>query len=322
MRADINTIAESCGVSKATVSRVFTGKARVSSAIREKVLASARKLNYSPQKAIAHENITIVVDHLISFNAFVGFYPMILSALIAEVTRNGYTVKIVEFKDVDLILKSLTRAAVLLFRGEIPPDIQAKIRSSSIPLISTNEVIPNCRSVCSDHAQEVRLAYEHFVENGHRRIALVLDVEDSWTSDERRRGYREAAQQAGLECLPDYAISEQYSLFEALNQVIEDGHTGMIVCGEGIAAQVNSYLGLMKVKVPDDISVITSENSGHSRWFNPPHTTLEQDIPGIASKLIETVKNMKVADGHRSPAEPCLVPCKLNVRKSVKKLTP
>ena len=318
MRADINTIAKKCNVSKTTVSRVFTGKAKVSKNTKEKILTAAHALNYSPQKAIAQENITIVVDHLVSFNAHNGFYPMILSALIGEITRNNYAIKVIEFKDFDLMLKSITRAAVLLFRGEIPPDIQNKIKTSPIPMICTNEVIPNCHSICTDHAQEVRIAFENLFNNGHRRISLILDTEDSWTSDERHRGYEEAAEQYGVDILPSHVISEQYPLFEVLTHAIKEKTSGIIVCGEGIAAQVNYYLGLMDIRVPDDASVISSENDGYSRWFNPPHTTMEQDIAGIAAKLIETVKYMVL--NNLGQPEQHLVPCKLNIRRSVKNI--
>ena len=320
MRADINTIANTCGVSKATVSRVFTGKAKVSSKVKEKILAAARELNYRPEKVISQENITIVVDHLISFNANNGFYPMILSALIAEITRNNYAIKVIEFEDFDMMLKSFTRAAVLLFRGGIPMEIMDKIESSPIPLICTNEILPNCHSVCSDHAQEVSIAFDHLYENGHRRISLVLDTEESWTSNERRRGYIEAARRHNIEIMPEHIISDQYPLFEVMPLVLKDNPTGIIICGEGIAPQVNYYLGLMKIDIPNDISVITSENNGYSRWFNPPHTTMDQDIPGIATKLIEIANNMNFTNYAGPAPRQHLVPCNLNIRKSVKRI--
>ena len=60
MASDINQLAKKCGVSKATISRVFTGRARVSEAIRTKVLAAARELNYRPQQVMARDCVAII----------------------------------------------------------------------------------------------------------------------------------------------------------------------------------------------------------------------------------------------------------------------
>ena len=43
MATDINTLAEICGVSKSTISRVFTGRAKVSEELRNLVLQAARE---------------------------------------------------------------------------------------------------------------------------------------------------------------------------------------------------------------------------------------------------------------------------------------
>lgn len=48
--ADINTLARKCGVSKATVSRVFTGRARVSDEIRARVLAPPGNSTTAPSR--------------------------------------------------------------------------------------------------------------------------------------------------------------------------------------------------------------------------------------------------------------------------------
>ena len=83
MKATVRSIAEAAHVSPATVSRVFSGSARVSPQVRAQVLNLARKLGYH---GLEGRNIAVIT----SGNTFFGYDSMILDALQQELAHRKF----------------------------------------------------------------------------------------------------------------------------------------------------------------------------------------------------------------------------------------
>ena len=87
----IKEISQKAGVSIATVSKVMNGKSGVTDAVREKVLAVARELNYHPNlnarylKSGSSRTIGIITEDLTVFNA-----PEIIDGIAADLESAGY----------------------------------------------------------------------------------------------------------------------------------------------------------------------------------------------------------------------------------------
>lgn len=322
MKADINTIAATCGVSKATVSRVFTGKATVNDKIRARVLEAAQKLNYAPQQVMAQESIVIIIKDLSEFHNFCGFANLLLGALIAEITNQKLLVRIVELKNINSIIKVHTKAAILFLGENEIRENENALTALDIPLIVVNKKIDFCNGVSSDHAQGVSVAVDYLHENGHQKIALIIDNNDlESASRERIRGYQASVEKYGLEYIPElkYQIG-QYSMIELVAQVRRSGATAMIVCGESLVAETKYALDILNIKVPEDLSVITSEHKEISRWQTPPCTTVDQDIHQLALEVMALVS--KLIRGKNVKAKPVFkaMQCKIIERQSVARL--
>ena len=319
MKADINTIARECKVSKATVSRVFTGKASVSAAVKERILRVARELNYAPQQVAAREVIAIIVQSLDETEKVDGFRSILLINLVAEITRSGFLVNIIEFKDIDTMLDSYTKAAIILFNENDIPELNKKTNSMKIPLISIGNKLDNCHNICSDYYAEIAEAVDHLVKNGHEKISIVLDNAIIKAGQERLQSYNDTMKKHGLVPMPTYKyqIGAQ-SLLEPIATMMQDNPSAMIICGESIANEAVYALNLLQVKVPADLSVISFEKRDSSRWFFPPHTTIDQDIPKMVAESMELIKNV-IED---RPKEKLYkqFPCKLVIRNSVKNI--
>ncbi len=319
MRTDINTIAETCGVSKATVSRVFTGKATVNDKIRAKVLEAAQKLNYAPKQVIAQESVVIIIKDLSEFHNFCGFFNLLLGALIAEITNQKLLVRIVELKDIQGIIKVHTKAAILLLsEPEIRENEQA-LTALELPLVVVNKRIEFCNGVSSDHAQGVKLAFDYLYEHKHRRIALIVDSNNFESSSrERIRGYKESIQKHQVEYIPELQYKMgQYSMIELIAQVRKTNATALIVCGESLVAETKYALDILNIRVPDDMSVITSEHKEISRWQTPPFTTIDLNIHQLATEVMSLVSKIIKNKPQSSPRVFKEIKCKIIERMSV-----
>ena len=317
MKADINTIARESGVSKATVSRVFTGKASVSDQVKERILRVARELNYAPQQVAAREVIAIIVKSLDETEKVDGFRSILLINLVAEITRSGFLVNIIEFSDIDTMLDSYTKAAIILFNENNIPELKQKTSNMKIPLIAIGNVLENCHSISSDYYAEISLAVEHLIENGHKKISIILDNDSIMAGQERLRGYAETLKKHKLTPITAYAYHPiKQSMIELMAIMMQDAPTATIICGEAIANEASYALNLLRVNVPGDLSVISFEKRDSSRWFCPPHTTIDQNIPKMVAESIALVKKIIIA----SPEEKIckLLSSNLIVRNSVK----
>lgn len=319
MRADINTIARKSGVSKATVSRVFTGKKSVSPDLKERVLRVAKELNYTPQQVVAREVITIVVYSLKEIKDADGFRSILLLNLVSEITYSGFLVNIIEAKDIDKILSSHTKAVVFLLDQREMLKYKEKINDMKLPRIAIANVLENCHNITFDYYAETALAVEHLIENGHKKISIVLDDVGVLAGKERLRGYNETMKKHKLSTMPTYSYCHgRNSLLEHIATILSDNPTAMIICGESLPNEATYALNLLRVKVPNDLSVISFEKRDSSRWFFPPHTTIDQNLSEIVTESMQLIKEV-IANLPKETISKQLS-CKLKIRNSVKNL--
>ena len=317
MGADINIIAERCGVSKATVSRVFTNRAKVSDAVRENILRTARELNYTPMRVAAKEVVTIVVDNIDKTEEFDGFHSMLLVALVAEITRSNFLVNIIEAKNADTMVGGYTKVAVSLLNENQFACWKSKMSQIEVPVLSINNN-PICGGhvVATDYRAEIAMAVGHLAENGHRRIALLLDNDTVWAGRERLESYREVMAARGLEPMPHYSTYPgERPVLELVATMLREQPTAAIFCGESLAAETAYALNLLNVKVPQELSVISFERRDISRWLTPPHTTIDQNIKSMVDEALKLIREIIA----KRPEQPIMrkLQSRLIIRNSV-----
>ncbi|MBN1554008.1 MAG: LacI family DNA-binding transcriptional regulator [Phycisphaerae bacterium] len=319
MKSSINVIADACSVSKTTVSKVLTQKAGVSEDMRQRVLEAARKFNYTPKQVAAQETIAIVVSEF-AFSDGASFKMMMLASIMGKMVHSGYLLKVVTPEDVDLLVSSYVKVGIVLLYGDEAKVIARKFVAMNIPVISINEQIEDCYNVCTDHAHGVEIAIDHLCAKGHRRISLLIDGENSWGGRMRRAAYQEAVTAGKIEPLPShFYTSTKTTIVECLNAVRRDDSTALIIQGEAIINEAVYMLDLLRIKVPEELSIISSEIKGRSRWFVPSHTTVDQDHDSLAKKVIEVVQD--ILRGKRKTPEKFMLPTTLIERNSVKTIS-
>ena len=316
MKADINTIAEKCSVSKATVSRVFTGKAGVRETVKERILKAARELNYAPQKVAAQENICIVGGSIKTDNMN-EFYYTLTTKLVAAITCGGYTVKIIPEMGIDLLLKEYTK--VVIFLNDIET-CGRQLKDLPIPLLLVNQVCESAHSICIDHADEIEQAVDYLVGKGHRKNAIILDCDTNWGGRERHRGYQVAMARHQLPPLPEFCYQQNNrSMIEVMAKLRRTAATAVIVCGEGLVMETNYALNILGITVPDDLSLISFAQKNISRWMLPPHTSINQDINVLSDKIMETV--MEISGSPLSRPIRKMLKSELIIRETVKDIS-
>ena len=110
-RVTMQDIADACGLSRNTVSKVFNGRGGVPEATRKKVLRKARELGYhhNPEAAAGPEgpnggNIAVLTQHKLLSHNFGAFF---ITSFTDQVSRSGYTMKMYELSKAEIAARKL-----------------------------------------------------------------------------------------------------------------------------------------------------------------------------------------------------------------------
>lgn len=154
-----------------------------------------------------------------------------------------------------------------------------------------------------DNVGGARLATEHLIGLGHRRIALIDGPAALRTSKERRRGYETALSEAGLDAEPALVVPGFYSMeggARAAAKLVEahPAPTAIFASNDSMAIGALNELRRRRVSVPADISVVGFDDIPMAALWDPPLTTVSVPMAAIGAAGVERViRLLRGSDG-------------------------
>lgn len=293
-RATLADVAARAGVSRALVSIVIREAPGASAATRERVLRAADELGYRPDvraRLLARSQSRLIGT---VFGMAGTFHFDVLDGLYSAAEERGY----------ELILSALTqsrgedRAVQSLqdFRFDalimIGPDVEKPLLAGKVPLVLVGWHVddPDVDSVRTSDASGMRLAVDHLVERGHRRIVHV-DGGAGTISASRRDEFLRAVDAHGLRAEARVLTGGLTRLegYEAARTMLDDPWLPTAVIGFNDEVAVSVLEAFMHAghRVPQDISVIGWDNSAISKLPHIRLTTVSQDPPTIARLAVD-----------------------------------
>lgn len=227
-RATLQTIADELGVSRTTVSNAYSRPDQLNQALRERILATARRLGYPGPDAAARSlrrgkagAIGLVFTETLSY-AFADPYSVGFLRGIAEVAEESGTGLLLiptppGSKEPDTAVRDAVVDGFCLYCVPLDHPARQVIRDRGLPLVMTDDDSdPEVPFVGIDERASARLAADHLVRLGHRRIAVLVDhllvpgkpgpagIEEQQASPctgvrGRLAGYRDALEEAGID---------------------------------------------------------------------------------------------------------------------------
>lgn len=326
-RVTLRDVADHAGVSATTVSFVLSGRhdMRISSATEDRVLQSARMLGYrrrlSPRSAPASGSPVVgLVSNTIGTESFAG--EMIRGCIIAA-AEHGHTVLMAESQgDPHLesaAIDSLRARGVdrILFGrlGTKKVSVPRSLRGHAVVLMNCVDDASPVPAVVPDEYAAGRRAASTLLEAGHTdRIWLVGEVPKvAWAGWRRLAGIRAGLRSAGLslaghmECgwWPDLAR-------DAVAGLLRGGvPTALIALNDRVAMGIYQSATGLGMTIPDDLSVISFDNSDLARWLDPGLSSIALPHFDIGRRAVELLLDDRAASGTHMMTMP------LNVRDSI-----
>lgn len=310
MKATIRSIAREANVSPATVSRVLGGSTQVTPHMRSHVLNIARKLGYH---SAGIRNVALIAGE--SF--YSGYDALLLQALREELRHRNYRAVLVTTSDLGALDDCVIAGAISIAYQDGREKLW--IRNRALPMICINATgyhLDGIYKVYSDEQQGIELALEHFRKFGHRNLGLItyssnlpgppgnsLRIEAFHRYLEKRNCIGTAVNM--IDC--NRAI-------DAVRKLLDSGVTAILAAGENVGLPVAHALNLFRIRIPEDVSLISMESRRISEYLTPPHTTIEQRMDLLASAAVSLLE--KQWNGEQNLADVAINYC-LRSRDSV-----
>jgi len=318
----IETVAAAAKVSMATASRVFNNRAAASGEVRERVLAAARALQYHPRIPAKQKNVVIITPYD-SVYPVQSCVDMLLMALTAELPRRGFRIEILPINNLERLEHIQFCAAAAI--GAETSDFPGWDERYAAPLIVIDrdaaKAAPGIHLVRSDEAQGMTLAIRHLRERGCARTGVIIHGEPGLgNASIRHEAVLRALKENGMPTdarLIHFSGTGTEKYVELIGKLLKLG-VDSLFCPGGNAGILALYaFSLFNRRVPEDISLIASEQTFFSCYAVPPQTTISPDYRGIAEAAVDLIE--RIVTGHDAPAR-VVLPYNLIERESVRDL--
>lgn len=159
-----------------------------------------------------------------------------------------------------------------------------KIVDSNVPLVFFDRIVPGLETsyVITDNEGGVAELVRYVYEKGHRSLGVITLRSRSYTGKMRLSGILKCCDELGMLVKEEWILdghSTQEGAYQAAKKLfqLEDRPTSLIVCNNLMMLGVMKAVKELNVKVPEDISVVSFDDSYWNEIFDPPITCVAQE---------------------------------------------
>ncbi|MDB5706785.1 MAG: LacI family transcriptional regulator [Sphingomonas bacterium] len=326
----INDVARIAGVSKKTVSRVINRSPLLSDDTRKHVEGVISGLGYVPNpqaRALAlrrnfligliHDNPNAQMVMNVQQGILESLHGTEFELVVRPIDRGSATM----LDDVRNFLERQRLFGVVLLPPVSENNQLAKLCNDigcRYVRMGSAELDDPAHMVASNDCEAVTAAVDYLIDQGHKRIGLVLGPHGFRSARERRQGFEEALSHAKI-TLPRSMIAEGNYTFEsgvmAADRLLDlmPRPTAIFACNDEMAAGVLHAARQRGIEVPRDLSIVGFDDTPIAAHIWPPLTTVRWPIISMARSAALKL----TADGDEVVEEPSMFRSTLIRRGSV-----
>jgi LacI family transcriptional regulator len=331
-KVSLKDIAQKVGVSTALVSYVLNNKkeGRIGKEVAQKIRDAAKELNYTANQ-IARSlktNKTFTIGLIVSdiSNPFSSCLARIIED---EAEKNNYVVLYGSSDESNEKTWKLTRVlqnyqvdGFIIAPADDSASLVHYLQEQKIPFVLIDRYCPEVKTnyVAIDNYKASYKGVQHLVKNGYKRIGLVSIDITLYNMQERARGYIEALKDNGIPVKENWVKKvSRDNIKESVNKAIdelislEEPVDAILFTNNVVSTQALKYINTLSIKVPDDLAVVTFDESDAADLFYTPITHIKQplqEMGQLATKIL-----LKNIEGSKEIVQENLE-AKLVVRKS------
>ncbi|MRH44479.1 LacI family DNA-binding transcriptional regulator [Aquibacillus halophilus] len=325
-------VAKKAGVSKSTVSQFLNERYEyMSPDTRIRIEAAIDELNYQPNylarslKQKRTSTVGIIVANIMhQFSTEVSrsvedyFNKHNMHAIVCNADNDPEKEK----KYIEM-LRAKQVDGLIIFPTAQNADIYKNMIKEEYPVVFMDRKVPDLQAptVVSQNIEATYSAIQHFIDNGHERIAIATEPLTISPRIERHEGYKKALHANGIKINPEFQISTSIDkIKKELDRLFQlDAPPTAILAGNDIVfIEVLEFAKEKKLEVGESFALVVFDNIPFAHFVHPPVTTIAQSAYMMGEKAADLL--LKQINKEQIDRHEVSFPCELIIRDSSKRL--
>ncbi len=305
-------IAQRLGISVAAVSKAMSGKGGVGEELRRKIMRTADEMGYNPdsaarKRAARSGNIGIIVaERFMSDNSFYLRFIHSLSKALQQYGKYALFHTLTWQNEEKAVLPDIffhQRVDGIIVLGQVSVKYVKAVKNTAIPVVFLDfydELTSGSCIVCDSFYGSYEIT-NHLINNGHRSIAFVGNINSTSSIQDRYLGYVKSLIEHRIPLNDRFVISDRTDdgIFIPIELPVVMPTAFVCNCDE-TACRLITILKENGFRVPEDISVTGFDNSVYSSISVPQITTVEVNTAQMSAMTVEALMARIEDPSHRT----------------------
>jgi LacI family transcriptional regulator len=309
MTLTLEDIANMCGVSRSTVSRVINGDLNVSEKTRQKVMDVIHKYDFQPNLAarglaMGHTRVLgLVIPKGVQAIFEEPFFALLIQGVSTSCNALDYSVMLwlaepdYERRMITKILYNGLADGVIVASMLMDDTIVDSLRQNKLPfmLIGRHPTYDRLSYLDVDNRGGACQAVLHLLRLGRRRVATITGPQNMIAGANRYQGYLDALRDRGIPANPELVVEGDFTDvggYACMQRLLPYKPDAVFAASDTMAMAAIQVIQEHGLRVPDDIAVIGFDDIPQASRFRPALTTVRQPITRMGAVAAETLIDM------------------------------
>jgi DNA-binding LacI/PurR family transcriptional regulator len=322
MAVTIRDVARKCGVSVATVSRVINESDLVNEDTKKKVKEVIEQLGFMPNTTArrlstrSSNMIGVMVPNISN-----PFFGELIQGIEERASEAGYDIIISSYKRENLyddVVALRSRDIEGLIMSVVTSDDRALdyLYENGCPFVLTGPINYSrpVNYVTVDNKEGGKIAVEHLIKLGHRKIGYIQGNPESYINFLRLEGYKKALFSHKIELNAQYVFSED--LKETLDKILKmkERPTAIFAFNDDTALCLMEGLARNGLNVPQDIALVGFDSVKMSSFYSIELTTVDNRQFEFGRQAVDLL--IQSINGDKNKTQQIIKTPQLIIRKS------
>ncbi|WP_326596377.1 LacI family DNA-binding transcriptional regulator [Streptomyces sp. NBC_01803] len=309
----LDDVARLAGVSKSTASRALGRPSLVAPETALRVRRIAEQLGFVPNRAASalargRTGVVAVVVPTLE-NAF--FTPIVGGAQRRAAESGSQLTVVVNGLEFDEDVAALARLSAqvdgFLLTAPRGSDAQVSAACGLKPTVLIDRELEGVSSVVADTASAFAMMARHFIDRGHRHIALVGGTDRSWQNGQRLAAVRDVTESRSAVLSTFDPLPPTFAAGTGIApSVAESGATAVIPYATALGLGIIFALGARGIRIPGDLAITIERPVADALGFDTM-PSIDVDGAQLGSTAMGMLNDLMARDGS-DPAAPLRLP--------------
>ncbi len=330
MSYTLEEIAKLAKVSRSTVSRVINNHPNVRPEVRERVWKIIQEVGYHPHAAARNlatrrtRVVGVVIPETLPKVFSDPYFPAVLRGISDTLAEHDYHLLLsllAPLQEEDFyrrVLRGHLVDGIIVLSAQITDPLIIRAHRDGLPVVSIGRCVePGVSYVDADNVEGGRMATEHLLRLGRRRVATIAGPQTRAPGIDRLEGYRSALHAWGINLRSEWIVEGDFTEaggYIAMRRLLPAHPDAVFVASDLMAVGALKAIREAGLRVPDDIAIVGYDDVELAQFTDPPLTTIRQPIYELGRIAVQLLLR-QMEEGVRDPQR-VILPTELVIRSS------